>query len=222
MISNHLDLSKYRDIAINVSDYQDIADLYLISDVLITDYSSVMFDYAILKRPMIFFDYDFDNYAKSTRGFYFDFRKIAPGPIVTTTDQVIQKLDPILAGHWHMTDRYRNFIDKFTKWMDGKSSARVVHQLFSGHNVREHYFTKQPFRLPNQVKLRDGSSMWLPNKDFTNHNQVDFYGNYDKDGQVFKVIKGMQLQSVSFNELIGMKFVLVESQDNSYKVWVNI
>lgn len=222
MISNHLDLSKYKDIAINVSDYQDIADLYLISDVLITDYSSVMFDYAILKRPIIFFDYDFDNYAKSTRGFYFDFRKIAPGPIVTTTDQVIQKLDPILEGHWHMSDKYRQFSAKFNKWMDGKATARVVHQLFTGDNVHQHYFTKKPFGLPSQVKVKDGAAMWLPDKDFRKRFEVNFYKNYDNDDHTFKVIKGMQLQSASFNELIGMKFVLIEDPDQSYQVWVNL
>ena len=55
LISNALDLSGYENFAIDVSNYNDVSELFLISDCLITDYSSVMFDYGILKRPQFFF-----------------------------------------------------------------------------------------------------------------------------------------------------------------------
>ena len=61
LISNALDLSGYENFAIDVSNYNDVSELFLISDCLITDYSSVMFDYGILKRPQFFFAYDMTN-----------------------------------------------------------------------------------------------------------------------------------------------------------------
>lgn len=220
MIANHLDLSKYQDIAMNVSDYPDIADLYLISDVLITDYSSVMFDYAILKRPMIFFDYDFANYAQSTRGFYFDFRKVAPGPIVQTTDQVIAKLDPILAGKWQLSPNYRKFIKKFCGWMDGYASARVVHELFSGQHIKLQKLDRQTLQLPTAVELRDGALLWSEDKDFLNRFDVHFVKNYNYDGRPFKVLRGLQMRAIDVKTPLGQPFVLVQDPKTHQKLWV--
>ncbi len=81
------------DFAIDVSDYQDINDLYIVSDLLITDYSSVFFDYANLKKPMIFYAYDLEEYAGEIRGFYFDYVEEAPGPILTQEEQVYQEIE---------------------------------------------------------------------------------------------------------------------------------
>ena len=67
-----IDWSKYDDFIIECDEEWDIQELYLISDIMITDYSSVLFDYAILKRPMIYFTYDIDEYTKNVRSFYFD------------------------------------------------------------------------------------------------------------------------------------------------------
>ena len=64
-------------------------DLLAAADVLITDYSSVMFDYAVLQRPMIFYVPDLEQYRDHLRGFYFDFEQEAPGPLVRTTAEVI-------------------------------------------------------------------------------------------------------------------------------------
>ena len=66
----------------NVSTYPYVEELYLISDMVITDYSSVMFDYAILNRPMLFFTYDLEDYRDTLRGFNFDFVAEAPGPLL--------------------------------------------------------------------------------------------------------------------------------------------
>ena len=68
--------------ALNVTAYPDITELYLVSDVLVTDYSSAMFDYAVTGRPILFFTYDLAEYRDSLRGFYFDFEAEAPGPLL--------------------------------------------------------------------------------------------------------------------------------------------
>ncbi|MBO1910182.1 CDP-glycerol glycerophosphotransferase family protein, partial [Microvirga sp. 3-52] len=71
-IANQLDISEYSGFVYDFSSYDDIAELYLVSDVLITDYSSVFFDFANLKRPILFYTYDLENYRDKLRGFYLD------------------------------------------------------------------------------------------------------------------------------------------------------
>lgn len=87
LIRQAVDLDQFSDFVIDVSDYEDISELYIISDMLITDYSSAFFDYANLKRPMIFYAYDLDHY-RTTRGLYFDYQKV-PGPIVKDNNELI-------------------------------------------------------------------------------------------------------------------------------------
>src|SRR6476620_6279579 len=70
--------------AIDVSDHPDINELMLVSDVLVTDYSSAIFEYALLSRPMVFFAPDYEAYERE-RGFYFDYRTGVPGPIFETS-----------------------------------------------------------------------------------------------------------------------------------------
>lgn len=87
-VSENLDLSKYEGFVYNVSDYDDIARLYLISDILITDYSSVFFDFAILCRPIIFYMYDLDRYNEKMHDFYLSIDEL-PGQIAKTQDELL-------------------------------------------------------------------------------------------------------------------------------------
>ena len=77
---------------IGVSSYQDINDLFLVSDILVTDYSSVFFDYSILKRPFFFFTPDFEEYENELRGFYLDMNKDLPVSPARTTKELIQQI----------------------------------------------------------------------------------------------------------------------------------
>lgn len=125
LVTRTSDLVGHQDFVKNVSSYNDINELYLISDILITDYSSVFFDYAVLQRPMIFYCYDIDEYKNELRGFYFDFENNAPGPIVKTTDELIDAIKNI--------DNYKvpaEFVKTFTSLEDGKASERVVKEIF--------------------------------------------------------------------------------------------
>jgi Putative glycosyl/glycerophosphate transferases involved in teichoic acid biosynthesis TagF/TagB/EpsJ/RodC len=130
LISDQLDLSDFDGFAFDVSKYEDIRDLYLIADVLITDYSSVFFDYANLERPMIFFAYDIEKYRDQLRGFYFDFEKEAPGPIVATTDQLIHALESIEQSGYAADRRLNAFRQRFCALEDGHAAERVVRGLF--------------------------------------------------------------------------------------------
>lgn len=107
----------------------DIAELYLAADMLITDYSSVMFDYSILNRPMIFFAYDLDQYRDNIRGFYFDFLSEAPGPIVTDTKELA---DAILSGRYRQYgEKLQAFREKFNHADRGDAARQIVDLIIS-------------------------------------------------------------------------------------------
>ncbi|MBN6051428.1 CDP-glycerol glycerophosphotransferase family protein [Nonomuraea sp. RK-328] len=118
------------DIAHDVTTYPDMADLLLVADVLVTDYSSVMFDFAATGRPMVFYAYDLPKYS-AKRGLYVDLPEIAPGPVLSTSAEVIEALrsiDQVAAAH---RDRYDAFRATYAPKDDGKATARVVDHLFS-------------------------------------------------------------------------------------------
>jgi CDP-glycerol glycerophosphotransferase len=132
LVSENFDLGPYEGFAFDFSNHEDIRDLYLISDLLITDYSSVFFDYANLKRPMIFYVYDIDMYRDKLRGFYFDFENQAPGPLVKTTKQVIDTIKEIESEEFQVPISFNSFYEKFCYLESGQSSKRVVEKVFLG------------------------------------------------------------------------------------------
>ena len=116
--------------AIDVSMHGDIRELYLAADVLVTDYSSVMFDFAVTGKPMLFFTYDLAAYRDDLRGFYFDFEREAPGPLLATTEEIadaLNDLDAVVAAH---AERYAAFRERFTPLDDGGAAERVVEAVF--------------------------------------------------------------------------------------------
>ena len=114
----------------DVSLYPEIAELYLISDVMVTDYSSAMFDYANTRRPMLFFTYDLADYRDRLRGFYFDFETEAPGPLLETSDALIEALRSADSAVAPYAAAYDAFVERFCGLEDGKASARVIDRLF--------------------------------------------------------------------------------------------
>ena len=100
------------------------------SDVLITDYSSTMFDYAVTGRPMLFFTYDLADYRDNLRGFYFDFEAEAPGPLLATSAEVIAAVRDVDAVAASYRDAYERFAARFAALDDGKAGARVCDRLF--------------------------------------------------------------------------------------------
>nr|WP_252898139.1 CDP-glycerol glycerophosphotransferase family protein [Apilactobacillus ozensis] len=128
-ITNNLDTSGFGNFVYNESSYDDISELYLISDILITDYSSVFFDYSILRRPILYYVYDYDKYASVLRGFYLDMNKDLPGPLLKTSDEVIDSIKNIDQVSTEYADKYAKFNERFSKWEDGHASERVVNML---------------------------------------------------------------------------------------------
>jgi CDP-glycerol glycerophosphotransferase len=116
---------------VNVTAYPDISELYLVADVLVTDYSSAMFDYAVTGKPMVFFTYDLAEYRDNLRGFYFDFEAEAPGPLVPTSAEVVEALKDIGTVAASYRDAYQRFAARFASLDDGKAGARVCDRLFT-------------------------------------------------------------------------------------------
>lgn len=128
LVANAFEFDKYEGFVYNASGHDDINELYIISDMLVTDYSSVFFDYAILKRPVLFYMYDLEEYANDVRGFYIDLTEL-PGPIVTTEEEFIDKVKNV--NEWFaFDDRYRKFDQKFNYLNDGNACSRFVNYLF--------------------------------------------------------------------------------------------
>lgn len=115
---------EYQDFIFDVSDYREINNLLLVTDIMITDYSSVCFEYALLRKKMIFFSPDLGEYM-STRNFYYDYYDFIPGPYVANTDELINEIvDPFID-----LDRINDFITYFFDDLDGKSSERFIDYL---------------------------------------------------------------------------------------------
>ncbi|MFM6963908.1 MAG: CDP-glycerol glycerophosphotransferase family protein [Micrococcales bacterium] len=115
--------------AIDATHYPDVTELYLACDVLVTDYSSMMFDFSITGKPMLFLAPDLDRY-KNEQGFYFDFESEAPGPILNNQDEVLRALDRIDQISLEYQARYRDWQKRFNALEDGKAAARVVDAVF--------------------------------------------------------------------------------------------
>ena len=100
------------------------------SDVLVTDYSSLFFDYAALRRPMVFFAYDLEKYRDQLRGFYLDYDTQVPGPIVRTNKElvdVLDRLDEVWPAHGERLDAFRA---EYGPRDDGGASDRVLDAFF--------------------------------------------------------------------------------------------
>ena len=129
LVQDQIDWSSYKGFVYNYDMTCDISLLYLVSDMLITDYSSVMFDYSLLRRPILFYTYDLDKYKNELRGFYFDLTKEAPGPLVTTTSELINQIKNYRMEEYQAA--YDAFHDKYNHADDGTASQKVVDLILS-------------------------------------------------------------------------------------------
>jgi CDP-glycerol glycerophosphotransferase len=110
----------------DVSRHADIADLYLAADVMVTDYSSTMFDFGVTGKPMVFFTYDLERYRDTLRGFYFDLVAEAPGPVVTTTQELVEQVRDVAAVTTAHAERYARFRARFCHLDDGRATERFL------------------------------------------------------------------------------------------------
>lgn len=129
LVASRFDFEAYGDFVRDVSRYPDINDLYIVSDLLITDYSSVFFDYANLRRPILFYMYDLAAYRDEIRGFYLSLDDL-PGPIVEDEDALIAAIPEALSKPAY-DEKYRRFHERFNPLDDGHAAERVVKRILS-------------------------------------------------------------------------------------------
>lgn len=126
LVANSFDFAKYKGFVQDVSSYSDINELYIAADILITDYSSVFFDYANLRKPVIFYMYDLEEYANNLRGFYISLDEL-PGPIVRDEDALIKEVRK--TDGWKPDEKYEQFCEKYNPKDDGHASERVLAKI---------------------------------------------------------------------------------------------
>ncbi|MPY54587.1 bifunctional glycosyltransferase/CDP-glycerol:glycerophosphate glycerophosphotransferase [Streptomyces acidicola] len=116
---------------VDVSSHHDVTPLLALADGLITDYSSVMFDYALLDRPMFFFAYDYEEYVHEGRGTYFDLLERAPGPVVRTEDDLYAALGSLQEQSAKYSGARRRFVADFGEYDKGHAAESIVDQFFA-------------------------------------------------------------------------------------------
>jgi hypothetical protein len=126
LVANSFDFDRYRGFVEDVSSYSDINELYIAADILVTDYSSVFFDYANLKKPVIFYMYDLEEYANDLRGFYISLDEL-PGPIVRDEDALIKEVRA--CDEWKPDQKYEQFCERYNPKDDGNASERVLARI---------------------------------------------------------------------------------------------
>ena len=129
LIANKYDFGQFTNFVYDVSHYDDVNDLYKIADILVTDYSSVFFDFAVLRRPILFYMYDLDEYQSQLRDFYLSLDEL-PGKIVTDETSLINCLKEGPSAHFdeRVSD---SFVSRFCYLEDGHAAARVINKVFA-------------------------------------------------------------------------------------------
>jgi CDP-glycerol glycerophosphotransferase (TagB/SpsB family) len=114
---------------VDVTGYPDVSDLLLVADVLVTDYSSVMFDWVSTGRPIVFFVPDLPRYRGELRGFYADLLSEAPGPVVETADDLLAAVIHAEEHRDAHADALRAWQERFAAHDDGQAGRRVVQRM---------------------------------------------------------------------------------------------
>ncbi|HWJ77730.1 MAG TPA: CDP-glycerol glycerophosphotransferase family protein [Niallia sp.] len=120
-INKKMNINQYDGFVYDFSDYALINDLLFISDILITDYSSIPFEYSFLQKPMIFYPYDLEEYTR-TRGFWTDYDSLVPGPVAYNTEDIVEN---IINSSFNM-EQLDYFHQKWNTYSIGESSKNVV------------------------------------------------------------------------------------------------
>lgn len=116
---------------IDVSAYPDIAELYLVTDVLVTDYSSAMFDFAVTGRPIVLLVHDLEAYRDRVGGFHLDLEAEAPGPVLRAADDVLDALRDHGTLPDGRSEAYASFAARYCARDDGHAAARVLDHVMA-------------------------------------------------------------------------------------------
>lgn len=125
-VVDHQDMKWEDKKCIDMSKYEDLNRLLLVSDILITDYSSIVFDFAVLNKPIIFYAYDKEHYKSDIRGFYYNYEEYIESKIVNTKEELIQEIINMKDLFYYRKD----FINKYIDYFDSNSASRVYNLVY--------------------------------------------------------------------------------------------
>ena len=128
-VEKTFDFEKYKGFIYNVSGVKDINDLFIVSDILVTDYSSSFFDFANLRKPILFFMYDLEYYSRESRGFYMGLEEL-PGPILRTEKEVVEAIRDLDSISEQYKDLYQMFNDKFNYLDNPEATKKVIERIY--------------------------------------------------------------------------------------------
>ena len=122
---------------LDVTTYPEINDLYLAADLLVTDYSSAMFDFCVTGKPMYFLVPDLAYYRDSERGFYFDFEENTPGPVGGSNDELLSAVLSEEASTEPFSRHYSDFVHRYAPADDGAAAVRVGEAVWGGQGKNQ-------------------------------------------------------------------------------------
>ncbi len=125
LVASEFNFDEYKGFVYDASKHDDINELYVIADMLITDYSSVFFDYAILNRPMLFYMYDMEQYRDELRGFYIDVSTL-PGEIIKDKERLVEAIQSTNFDAQYNKDILKEFNIEYNLLNDGNASERLI------------------------------------------------------------------------------------------------
>lgn len=191
--------NEFSSFAVDVSRLMEIDDLLCVSDICITDYSSLVYEYSLFERPIIFFSYDIDSYY-DWRGFYYDYYEMSPGPVCTTNLEMIDYIKNIDTRF--DKQRVKDFRYKFMRSCDGKSTERILETVIGKEILEQHKKENngvQPFNLVPKSSLFYGD--YLKKVESLANNKKLFRKEYEKYSSV-EISKGKVIMLDCSNELI--------------------
>ena len=113
---------EYKNFCVEIDKELSVEELLIVSDICITDYSSIVFEYSLMRRPMLFFAYDMEEYYDE-RGFYYPYKEFVPGPVVRTTEEIVQQIENIETYDVAMVE---SFCNRYMQSCDGHSTDRIL------------------------------------------------------------------------------------------------
>lgn len=142
MDAKAMDISRYKDFIIDVTGYENVNDLYIISDLLISDYSGTIFDFGILKRPMVYYMFDRELYTSKLQGVNIDLDEL-PGIIVKKEEELVPAILKQFR-EFQYDEKYERFMRKYNQYEDGRAGQRVIEKCLPD-TVTKKTFTVQRF-----------------------------------------------------------------------------
>ncbi len=139
---------EYRDVIYDVSDYPDINELYYLTDVLITDYSSDYFEFALMRKPILFYGYDLDTY-QLLRGVHQDIRENAPGKVCETFSGLCEAIE----REDFDIEKTERFADEYGPVLEQQASKEIIEQVFTARAAKEELLQDEEDVPPEDVTI---------------------------------------------------------------------